>query len=345
LHAGEQGRTDALSVPSSLPLSSPNHNEATCLANCLREMEQVKEEARGMRAKVRGLEVKVRRMKRMKAQVREMRKRMRQLEDRSAEGSVALHQQQRSQQTVVPCLCPLRTKWLGGRGEEGVCGEMQWCFPFLKHYGDISPGSFVVDDVLRKGVYVITIQDKRPAVTFANQQLCQTTGYSLAELLDHKLVIQVCRPIKITVMSAFKNRRRLGMSEILHCSILLEHKQGHMVATSSRLQFCFVGSVRYSVVVVDQVLGAVAVPSTISDVSAKELEEWHEASREVKRRRLAARCTYDSMVRQPQLQEQNQAVAAEEPSWDDLLHALSTSSPFFSPAEGLHTGRDGAWNN
>jgi hypothetical protein len=79
------------------------------------------------------------------------------------------------------------------------------------------------------------------------------------------------------------------MSEILHCSFMLEHKQGHMVATSARLQFCFVNTVslrkfpvvlaghsihvsfgihlqvHYCVLVVDQVLGTMeVVPNTLS---------------------------------------------------------------------------------
>jgi hypothetical protein len=73
-------------------------------------------------------------------------------------------------------------------------------------------------------------------------------------------------------------------------------------------------------------------------------------TRAVKQSRLAAKRTHnDSVARQSpaaQFQEQNQEdVAAEEPSWADLLYAVSTSSPFFSPADGLHTGCDGAWNH
>jgi hypothetical protein len=80
-------------------------------------------------------------------------------------------------------------------------------------------------------------------------------------------------------------RLHLGMSEILHCLIMLEHKQGHLVVTSARLQFCFGTTVpkfpvlllghsihvlgihlqvHYFVFVVDRVLGTTEVPNTIS---------------------------------------------------------------------------------
>jgi len=291
------------------------------------EMEQVKEEARGTQAKMRGLEVKVRKMKKMKPRMREMRERMRQLEDHNAQLSAALHQQlqpQRSSlQTVGLRLGPSSsTTWLGGRGEEGVWSEMLWCFPFLKHYGDILPGSFVVDDH-QKAVHVIAIRDGRPAVTFANHEFCQTTGYSLAELFDHNLATQLSQPSKASVIKAYMDRCQLGMSEILHCSFMIEHKQGHMVATSARLQFCFVNTVHYCVLVVDQVLGTMEVPNTLSDVAAKETKEWAEAIQAVL---LADSGTQDSLV------EQGQAIAAEDhPSWSDLCNTLSPFSPPFSP--------------